>query len=296
MTTPNPLDELGLAGLLAASVPPIDAEARFDLPVLPVRNMVLFPGVAAPLDVGRERSVAALLEAVAQRPDILHEPAAIEHWLRPPEDATEEELVKWTQQIKADMEAEELRWAEWLQRARVALSREIRATASHDFPMIAIFGQRAPEVKEPKSSDLFPVGCIARVVAAFEHSSGYTVVVYGQHRVGVEEVLAEEPYLRFRLRLLKDVLPLEGQGPLASELRALAKEIVNHMVPELPRPEARRLIDASLDLGSLSDLLASTLEASTAEKAELLSVLDESERARKVIALLRRQLEAFTMG
>jgi ATP-dependent Lon protease len=89
---------------------------------------------------------------------------------------------------------------------------------------------------------------------------------------------------------------LEGQGPLASELRALAKEIVNHMVPELPRPEARRLIDASLDLGSLSDLLASTLEASTAEKAELLSVLDESERARKVIALLRRQLEAFTMG
>ena len=39
---------------------PDDAEVVFDdlLPVLPIRNAVLFPGAVAPFDVGREKSVA----------------------------------------------------------------------------------------------------------------------------------------------------------------------------------------------------------------------------------------------
>lgn len=45
--------------------PPPEEELRFgnELPVLPIRNAVLFPGAVAPFDVGREKSVA-LVEAV----------------------------------------------------------------------------------------------------------------------------------------------------------------------------------------------------------------------------------------
>ena len=35
--------------------------------ILPVRNMVLFPGIVVPLTVGRERSLAAVQEAVRQQ-------------------------------------------------------------------------------------------------------------------------------------------------------------------------------------------------------------------------------------
>ncbi len=44
--------------------PPSDDEIKFgdDLPVLPIRNAVLFPGAVAPFDVGREKSVALVEE------------------------------------------------------------------------------------------------------------------------------------------------------------------------------------------------------------------------------------------
>ena len=40
--------------------PPTEDEIKFgdELPVLPIRNAVLFPGAVAPFDVGREKSVA----------------------------------------------------------------------------------------------------------------------------------------------------------------------------------------------------------------------------------------------
>ena len=39
---------------------PAEDEVEFsdELPVLPIRNAVLFPGAVAPFDVGREKSVA----------------------------------------------------------------------------------------------------------------------------------------------------------------------------------------------------------------------------------------------
>jgi ATP-dependent Lon protease len=44
--------------------PPTEEEMRFgdELPVLPIRNAVLFPGAVAPFDVGREKSVALVEE------------------------------------------------------------------------------------------------------------------------------------------------------------------------------------------------------------------------------------------
>src|SRR5687767_5849352 len=49
--------------------PPSEDELKFgdELPVLPIRNAVLFPGAVAPFDVGREKSVA-LVEDVHDQP------------------------------------------------------------------------------------------------------------------------------------------------------------------------------------------------------------------------------------
>ncbi|NRA32110.1 MAG: endopeptidase La [Polyangiaceae bacterium] len=52
-----------------SAAPPSEDDLKFDteLPVLPIRNAVLFPGAVAPFDVGREKSVA-LVEAVQNLP------------------------------------------------------------------------------------------------------------------------------------------------------------------------------------------------------------------------------------
>src|SRR3954465_11257722 len=55
--------------LPASGPPPGGGEVKFadELPVLPIRNAVLFPGAVAPFDVGREKSVA-LVEDVDNFP------------------------------------------------------------------------------------------------------------------------------------------------------------------------------------------------------------------------------------
>ena len=80
MTEPTPNESLPLSAEgQHLDAPANDANVRWEgaskpLPndaviILPVRNMVLFPGIVVPLTVGRERSRAAAQEAVRlQRP------------------------------------------------------------------------------------------------------------------------------------------------------------------------------------------------------------------------------------
>ncbi len=49
------------------STPPLPADA---LIIVPVRKMVLFPGMVAPITVGRPRSIAAAQEAVREQRQI----------------------------------------------------------------------------------------------------------------------------------------------------------------------------------------------------------------------------------
>ena len=48
--------------------PRSDEEIVFgdELPVLPIRNAVLFPGAVAPFDVGREKSVALVEDEIGR--------------------------------------------------------------------------------------------------------------------------------------------------------------------------------------------------------------------------------------
>jgi ATP-dependent Lon protease len=52
---------------------PTEEELRFDdvLPVLPIRNAVLFPGAVAPFDVGREKSVALVADVHDQASPVI---------------------------------------------------------------------------------------------------------------------------------------------------------------------------------------------------------------------------------
>jgi len=69
---------------LIVEVPGSDViEVPADLPVLPVRDVVVYPGVTMPLAIGRERSLAALDDAgqdgfllvVSQRDPMTEDPA-----------------------------------------------------------------------------------------------------------------------------------------------------------------------------------------------------------------------------
>ena len=71
----------------------LERSERFEIPVLPLRDVVVFPHMVVPLFVGREKSVRALEEVMADDKQILlssqidpaeDDPDASdwEHWLR----------------------------------------------------------------------------------------------------------------------------------------------------------------------------------------------------------------------
>src|SRR6186713_173470 len=76
----------------------------------------------------------------------------------------------------------------------VALVEDIHDKAS---PVIAIFTQKDPVTDDPGASDLYPVGCAARVLKALKHSSGnYSLILQGLTRIRLDAVTQTSPFLR----------------------------------------------------------------------------------------------------
>ncbi len=162
-------------------------------------------------------------------------------------------------------------------------------------PVIAIFAQKDPSTDDPGESDLYPVGCAARVLKALKHSSGnYSLILQGLSRIRLSEVTQEDPYLRARISrvMTPQTEDVEAEA-LAMSLRDVAKQVIQ-LMPELPR-EAANLIDSIQAPGALADLVAANLDAPVEEKAQLIETIDVKERIRKVLRLLTRQLEILKM-
>jgi ATP-dependent Lon protease len=162
-------------------------------------------------------------------------------------------------------------------------------------PVIAIFAQKDPSTDDPGESDLYPVGCAARVLTALKHSSGnYSLILQGLSRIRLSEVTQEDPYLRAKISRITtpQTEDVEAEA-LAMSLRDVAKQVIQ-LMPELPR-EAANLIDSIQAPCALADLVAANLDAPVEEKAQLIETIEVKERIRKVLRLLTRQLEILKM-
>jgi ATP-dependent Lon protease len=164
-----------------------------------------------------------------------------------------------------------------------------------DSPIIAIFAQKDPSTDDPEKSDLYPVGCAARVLKALKHSSGnYSLILQGLTRIRLDEVVEGEPYMKAKVSRIPTppTEDVEAEA-LAMSLRDVAKQVIQ-LMPELPR-EAGSLIDSIQAPGALADLVAANLDAPVDEKAQLIDTIEVNERIRKVLRLLTRQLEILKM-
>jgi ATP-dependent Lon protease len=208
-------------------------EGIHELPVLPLRNTVLFPQVVVPLAVGRPKSVKLI------------------------QDATE-----------------------------------------NDTP-IAILTQKDPEVDDPTADDLYKVGTVARVLKVVKIAAdNYSVIIQGQQRIDLEEMLQEEPYFKGRFEIqdtpdasAEDQVEIQA---LFRNLKSTAKQVVK-FIPEMPK-EASQMVDGVDDPGQLCDFVAANMDVETEEKQDILETVDLKERLQMVVTLLARQLEVLRVS
>jgi ATP-dependent Lon protease len=202
------------------------------LPILPLRETVVFPDSMTPLAIGQERSVRLVDEAVA-----------------------------------------------------------------NDRPIALVATRIEDEEEEAQSADdIYAVGTAAQIHKMIRVPDGtLRILVQGTHRVRLQRLVQQDPYLVGEFAELPDVIGRERETEaLARNVEALFSRIIG-LVPYLP-DELQLAAANAEDPSALANLIATTMRLKASEKQELLEEADVEERLRKLTVILNRELEVFELG
>jgi ATP-dependent Lon protease len=200
------------------------------LPVLPLKDTVVFPEAVTPLAIGQERSVKLIEDVVAGE-------------------------------------------------------RTLALVAVHD-----------DAADPPGFDDLYQIGTAAVVHKMVKVPDGtMRILVQGTERIRLEEKAQDEPYLVARFAPYPDVLEETAETEaLTREVQAQFERIIAlaSYLPEELQVAAANVDDPS----ALCHLVASTLRLKTAERQQLLEMVDVADRLRAVLVILNRELEVSELG
>jgi len=161
---------------------------------------------------------------------------------------------------------------------------------------ILIVLQREAEKDDPKPDDLYRVGTLTNIVRYVTTPDGnHMVICQGVQRFRITEFVEGQPFLMAR------GLHLAEPAPNGSEVEArflvLQRQVgeVLELLPRVP-PELRQTVEATSSPGMLADLAITYLDATPAEKQDILETIDLVPRLDKVSKLLARRLEVLRLS
>jgi len=182
----------------------------------------------------------------------------------------------------------------------LALGREKSRRLIHDIlpdqKLLVSVCQKSPETEDPGPEDLYSVGTAGMVLKLLRmEEDSQSIILHGLFRVKIEEWLAREPYLRARIRVLRDTAEKSTETEaLVINARNLARRIIE-LSPNVPE-EATVVLNSIEQPGSLADFLASNLQLDIPAKQALLEELEVNNRLRKVSVELQQQLEVLELS
>ena len=156
--------------------------------------------------------------------------------------------------------------------------------------------QRDPNIEVPEPKDLYGVGTAADVLRMFTLPDGQRqVLVQGRRRFEIGEFLETDPVLIARVTMVEEKIPQTKE--FEARILHLRQEAARalSLFPE-PMNELRAMIERIEDPLSVIDMIASTLDLPTAEKQEILGILDPEARAQRVSEKLARQIELLELS
>ena len=203
------------------------AQLPESLPILALRNAVLFPGMVYPVTIGRDKSIA---------------------------------LVK-------------------------------DAEKSNSF--IGAVPQNDIAVEDPRESDLFEYGTVARIMKVLEMPDGtVTAILHGIKRIRLGHVLSYEPYITATVSYVEDMVPENDNNTkmIAESLKEKAAAIIK--ASSFAPREAVGAMKSIDNFAFLVNFIATTIEVENfSEKVELLRYDDVKVRAMKLLGALETQTQ-----
>lgn len=202
-----------------------------ELPILPIRNTVLFPGVVLPITVGRDKSIKLIQEAHKKN------------------------------------------------------------------KTIGVIAQKRHDVEEPDANDLFHIGTIATVLRLLKMPDGSTTaIIQGKKRFKLEQITANDPYMRANITPLLDIPPIKKDKnveAILSSIRDMAMNIIK-LSPNIPSEAgfALRNIESPT---FLVNFISSNMNANVDEKQAILEIGEFNEKAHKVMQYLSKEQQMLEL-
>ena len=162
--------------------------------------------------------------------------------------------------------------------------------------LIGLVASKNPELETPEPKDLYQVGTVAVVHRLFRAPDGtIRLLVQGLARFRLEEFLQQNPYLKARVELIPetvaDNLELEA---LARNAREQFDKIAE-MIPSIPRELVASVVGLEDPLQTVYTI--ANFQRMDLKDAQALLELDSpSEKLRKLVAVLAREVEVLEIG
>ncbi len=203
-----------------------DAELPEQLPLLVLKNTVLYPGIVIPITVGRDKSIKAIQEAY------------------------------------------------------------------NSDKLVAVISQKSPNVEDPSSDDLYPVGTVARILKLLKMPDGTTTAILkGQNRFLLKEIIQTDPYLigsiqKLAYESIKDPLKFKA---LTISVKDMANQII-HLSPNIPSDASIMLKNIDNDK-FLLNFIASNLGSKVKSKQRILEKNDLMDKAEMILEQMDTELQ-----
>ncbi|WP_395748474.1 endopeptidase La [Prosthecobacter sp.] len=187
------------------------------LPILPLRDTVLFPDTIMPLSIGRAASLQLLEQSLPQG------------------------------------------------------------------KLLGLVLQKDKESENPTLEQLHEHGVIGRVIRMIRQDNGVVVLVRGEQRMRIKQVVQQEPFMKAEVEMLSSVMPDKNDDLAEAAVRNL-RESAGRLLSLRPEvsDEVKTLFSSIDNASTLTDILAANLSIETDEKQKL---LEETQVARRVALL-----------
>ncbi len=159
--------------------------------------------------------------------------------------------------------------------------------------ILGVFCQKDSNVDEPGQDDLYSVGVVAEVVNIMEENdNNMTILLLGERRVSLTEIVSAEPYLKGKVSLLEDIYPPKNDKEYKMQLRSI-KDLTMFMLSSkaMPPEFIMESLKRSKDYEYIVNIAFSALEASPAQKQEIMACDDIKERMNKLLVLLNHDVQ-----
>ena len=201
------------------------------LPLLPLRNTVLFPGVVIPITVGRDKSIQLIREAYASKKPI------------------------------------------------------------------GVVAQKDAEIDDPGPNDLFTIGTMAHIMKILQMPDGNTTaIIQGKKRIKINKIVSDDPYFLGEVSNFessKKLMEDENFQALISSLKDLSIQIIK-LSPNIPSDAAFAIKNIESTV-FLVNFVSSNLNIKLPEKQKLLEISEVTERAKKVLKALSKELQMLEL-